>query len=183
MQYPPCMVKRGRFSALLVLVASVHLHAHHSLPAEYDVKNPIVLRGRIVRVEWVNPHTFVYLEVKADGRKVDTWQVEGGAPSTLIRANLPREKLIIGSEVVISGWPAYNSKLKAAGKEITFSDGTMREMASRPDPTPLQAPKPVEYSLDFGELAWNVLPYAGAGMPVVVLLIGLYVWRRQEVRK
>lgn len=178
MRYPAKMW-RGRwfFAAGLVLLAATQLNAHHSL-SDYNLKTVVVLRGPINRLQWSNPHTFVHVSVTAADGTVETWEVEGGSPRTLQRAGLTRGMLAVGTIVVINGWPAFAGTRKAAGRDITFPDGTTRMLESEPDRRPVSAAEWTRLYLP--GLVRNALPYVVMSMPVAALIIGLYVLRLQN---
>ena len=97
--------------------------AHHSFAAEFDANQPVQLRGTVVRVEWINPHTWIHIDVKeADGKTV-RWMIEGGTPNTLLRRGLTRNSLPEGTEIVVDGYKAKNGTMRANGRDITFPDG------------------------------------------------------------
>jgi hypothetical protein len=109
--------------------------AHHAFGAEFDRDAPIRIEGRVTRLEWVNPHTWVHIavtEMVLGGQTVtppdpaqEVWAVEGGTPNTLLRRGLRRECLAIGTEVVVDGYQTKDHSLKRAnGRDITFADGS-----------------------------------------------------------
>ena len=110
--------------ALALLLVAVHLVAHHSFRAEFDRNAPIHLTGPLVRLEWVNPHSWIHLEItNRDGTK-DVWMVEGGSPYALQRRGLTRECLRIGTVLTVDGYQARDHSLKRSnGREVTFLDG------------------------------------------------------------
>ena len=109
--------------------------AHHAFGAEFDRDAPIRIEGRVTRLEWVNPHTWVHIavtEMVIGGQAVtppdpaqEVWAVEGGTPNTLLRRGLRRECLAIGTEVIVDGYQTKDHSLKRAnGRDITFADGS-----------------------------------------------------------
>jgi hypothetical protein len=107
--------------ALLLSAAAVS--AHHSFAAEFDANKPIQLRGTVARVEWINPHTWIHIDVKeADGTTV-RWMIEGGTPNTLLRRGLTKASLPEGTEIVVDGYRAKNGSNRANGRDVTFPDG------------------------------------------------------------
>ena len=117
--------------ALVVLGYSVPLVAHHAFGAEFDANAPIRLEGRIVRVEWVNPHSWIHIEVDNPDGSADVWMVEGGTPNVLLRRGLRRECLQIGEVLVVDGYQAKNhSLMRANGRDVTFTDGRKFFMGS-----------------------------------------------------
>jgi hypothetical protein len=115
--------------AVLIGGAAV-VSAHHSFAAEFDANKPIQLRGTVVKVEWINPHTWIHLDVKDGSGKTERWMVEGGTPNTLLRRGLTRNSLPEGTEVVVDGYRARSGANKANGRDITFTDGRKLFMGS-----------------------------------------------------
>ena len=101
------------------------LVAHHAFGGEFDPNRPVLLKGKIVKVEWVNPHAWIHVEVvKPDGTK-EVWMVEGGSPNSLLRRGVTRDSLPIGTEIVVDGYQSRDYTLpRANGRNITFVDGT-----------------------------------------------------------
>jgi len=113
--------------AIFVLLAAVvPVWAHHSFAAEYDGKELITLKGVISKVEWTNPHTYIYLDVKDASGKVTSWALEGYPPNTLKRTGFPRDILKIGDEVTATAYKSRDGSNTGAGREITFADGTKK---------------------------------------------------------
>ncbi len=99
--------------------------AHHAFGAEFDPDAPIRLEGPIVRVEWVNPHSWIHIDVKNDDGTSQVWMIEGGTPNVLLRRGLRRECLTIGSVLIVDGYQAKDHSLpRANGRDVTFTDGT-----------------------------------------------------------
>ena len=111
--------------AVAVLLYAVPAVAHHAFGAEFDPDAPIRLQGTIVRVEWVNPHSWIHIDVANDDGTSQVWMVEGGTPNVLQRRGLRRECLPIGSELIVDGYQAKDHTLpRANGRDVTFTDGT-----------------------------------------------------------
>ena len=96
---------------------------HHAFSAEFDAQRPIVLRGTVVKTEWINPHSWVHIDVKRPDGKVDTWAIECGAPNSLLRRGWTKNSLPIGSEIVVDGFGAKNGSTTANARDITTADG------------------------------------------------------------
>tara|TARA_B100001123_G_scaffold13813_1_gene15791 strand:- start:1093 stop:1587 length:495 start_codon:yes stop_codon:yes gene_type:complete len=108
----------------LALIVAAPLIAHHAFGAEFDRDAPIRLEGAVVMLEWVNPHTWIHLEVQNDEGISDVWMVEGGTPNTLLRRGLKRDCLAPGTELIVDGYQAKDHSLKRAnGRDVTFTDG------------------------------------------------------------
>jgi hypothetical protein len=110
-------------AALLVAAAAVPVVAHHSFAAEFDAKKPVKLRGTVVKMEWINPHSWIHIQVKNDDGTSSVWMVEGGAPNALIRRGWNRNSLPPGTEILVEGFQAKDGANRANGRDITFPDG------------------------------------------------------------
>ena len=113
-----------------LLASSGHLLAHHAFSAEFDATAPVTLRGPVTKVEWINPHAWIHMEVKAPDGKPETWMVEGGTPNTLQRGGITRDSIKIGTVIVVAGYKAKDGRLRANGRDITFPDGRTLFMGS-----------------------------------------------------
>ena len=134
----------------LVLTAT-SVRAHHAFGAEFDANKPMTLEGAVVKMEWVNPHAWIHLEVtKADGTK-EEWMVEGGTPNTLLRRGVTRESLKPGTVLVIDGYQARDhSLLRANGRNVTYPDGSKLFLGSSGTGAPTDGADPTDASKPAG---------------------------------
>ena len=110
--------------AVLGLVTSAGAAAaHHAFAAEFDATKPIKLKGTVAKMEWINPHTWLHLDVKRPDGKTERWMIEGGPPNALYRRGFTKNSLPIGSEILVEGFRAKDGSLKGNGRELTFADG------------------------------------------------------------
>ncbi len=134
-------------AALFLTPASVG--AHHAFSAEFDANAPVMLEGKVSKVEWINPHAWIHLDVPGDeeGETV-TWMVEGGTPNTLLRRGFTKHTLAIGTPIVVRGYQAKDKTCKPAckanGRDVTFTDGRKIFMGSSGTGAPRDGSDPRE---------------------------------------
>jgi hypothetical protein len=116
----------GVILALTVAASS----AHHSFAAEFDSNKPVQLRGTVAKVEWINPHTWIHIDVKEANGTTVRWMIEGGTPNTLLRRGLTKASLPEGTEILVDGYRAKNGSNRANGRDLTFADGRKLFMGS-----------------------------------------------------
>ena len=141
----------GNKLLMLVAAAGLPVFAHHAFGGEFDPNRPVLLKGKVTKVEWVNPHAWIHVEVtKPDGSK-EEWMVEGGSPNSLLRRGLTRDSLPVGTEVVVDGYQARDhTLLRANGRNVTLTDGRKLFLGSSgpgeppKDAVPTEQAKPPE---------------------------------------
>lgn len=144
-------VRLGLCLALVMLIGvavAPRAVAHHSFAAEFDAKAPVLLRGKVTKVEWINPHAWIHLDVVQEDQTVVSWMVEGGTPNTLLRAGIDKNTVHIGTEIVVRGYQskdkACRPACKANGRDITFPDGRKLFMGSSGTGAPRDGADPRE---------------------------------------
>jgi len=129
-------------SALAAVVAAGGpVDAHHAFSAEFDAAQPIVLKGTVSKAEWINPHSWVYIDVKGADGKIVTWAIECGAPNALLRRGWNKNSLPIGTEIVVDGYRAKDGSTTANARDITFPDGKKLFMGSSGTGAPYEKDK------------------------------------------
>ena len=113
-----------------VLGAAESATAHHSFAAEFDINQPIQLTGEVIRMEFTNPHSWIYLRVTTESGEVQEWAIEGGAPNALIRRGWNRNSLPPGTEVTVLGYRSKDGQLRANGGSVTLPDGSSLNVSS-----------------------------------------------------
>ena len=116
---------KGMVAALILLIlwAVTPASAHHAFAAEFDAKKPIKLRGTVTKMEWINPHAWIHIDVKKADGTVDEWMVEAGTPNTLLRRGFTKESLKAGTEIVVDGYQSKDGSLRANGRDLTLPNG------------------------------------------------------------
>ncbi len=114
---------------LLLAVAGLLLAArpgvaHHAFSAEFDANRPLQLHGTVARTEWINPHSWIHIEVEGDDGQTVTWAIECGAPNALMRRGLNKNSIPVGTELVIDGFGAKDGSTTANARDITLPDGS-----------------------------------------------------------
>ena len=118
--------------ATLIVAAGLtaSLRAHHSFAAEFDANQPVTLKGTVTKMEWINPHSWIHLDVKNPDGTVTRWMIEGGTPNTLVRRGFTKASLAPGTEITIEGFRAKNGANRANGADLILPDGRRLFMGS-----------------------------------------------------
>ncbi len=135
-------------AVVLALLLPSPAPAHHSFAAEFDAKAPVSLKGKVTKVEWINPHAWIHLDVMQKDESVVSWMVEGGTPNTLLRAGINKNTITIGTEIVVRGYQSKDKSCqpacKANGRDVTFADGRKLFMGSSGTGAPRDGTDPRE---------------------------------------
>jgi hypothetical protein len=112
----------------MLVAAALPVAAHHSFSAEFDSKKEVTLEGKVVQMEWVNPHSWLQIDVpKADGT-MERWRIEGGSPSVLLRLGWNRNSLPPGLKIKVVAFQAKDGSLRASSRDIQFPDGRKMDL-------------------------------------------------------
>lgn len=124
----------SRFAATGIALAAASLlqpaAAHHAFSAEFDAEQPVTLRGTITRMEWINPHTWMHIEVENEDGTKTAWMIEGGTPNTLLRRGFTRDNVKPGTVITVEGYRAKNGANRANGRDLILPDGSRLFMGS-----------------------------------------------------
>jgi len=129
---------------LLVVGAAAPARAHHAFAAEFDANRPLLLRGKVTKVEWVNPHAWVHMLITTPDGKTEEWMVEAGTPNTLLRRGITKQSLLPGMEIIVDGYQSKDLSRRANGRDMTFSDGRKIFMGSSGTGAPRDGKDPAE---------------------------------------
>ena len=121
---------------------AVPVTAHHAFAAEFDADSPVEFSGKVTKVEWVNPHVWIHLDVTLDDGTMEGWAFEAGTPNVLFRRGFTRDSLLPGTDVSVDGYQAKDGTNRANGRDITFVDGTKMFLGSSGTGAPWELARP-----------------------------------------
>jgi hypothetical protein len=123
----------NRFLGAFLMLAALPVWAHHSFASEFDVTKPVKLQGTVTQMEWINPHSWIHIDVKNPDGTVTNWMIEGGSPNALLRRGFTKHSLEPGTQIVVEGYQAKDGANRANGRDLTFPDGKKLFIGSNPD--------------------------------------------------
>ena len=121
MRTKPCVVVAGL--GLLAALTAKPIVAHHAFNAEFDAKRPVTFKGTVTKMVWVNPHAWIYVDVKKADGSVEEWMVEAGTPNTLLRRGFTKQSLQVGTEITVDGYQSKDGSLRMNGRDVTLPNG------------------------------------------------------------
>lgn len=144
------MTKRTVIAGVTVVVAvcawlvgtPAPVRAHHAFAAEFDGNRPVEFSGSVTKVEWINPHVWIHVDVDKDDGTTEAWAFEAGTPNVLFRRGFTRRSLLPGTEVLVDGYQAKDGTNRANGRDITFADGTKLFLGSSGTGAPWELARP-----------------------------------------
>lgn len=122
-----------KFLGIFLFAAALPTWAHHSFAAEFDVTKPVKLQGTVTKMEWINPHSWIHMDVKNSDGTLTSWMIEGGSPNSLLRRGFTKHSLEPGTEIVVEGYQAKDGANRANGRDLTFPDGKKLFIGANPD--------------------------------------------------
>ena len=130
--------------AVGLMIAAAPTMAHHAFSAEFDANLPVTFTGTVTKMEWINPHSWIHIDVTNDDGTVESWMIEGGAPNALLRRGFNKNSLQPGTVVFVEGYQAKDGAMRANGRDITFEDGTKLFLGSSGTGAPTDGRDPTE---------------------------------------
>jgi len=130
-------------AGMAVLSSQAPLWAHHAFAAEFDEKKPVkFLDATVTRVQLINPHSWINVDVKMPDGKVENWAIEAGSPNILLRRGITRDTLKVGQKLIVDGYQAKDGSRRANGRDLTLPDGTKLFLGSSGDGAPYEVQRP-----------------------------------------
>ena len=130
--------------ALFLNATAVPVPAHHAFSAEFDAEKPVHLKGKVTKMEWINPHAWVHIDVEKEDGTLEKWMIEGGTPNALLRRGFTKNSLMPGTEILVEGYQAKDGALRANGRDLTLPDGRKLFMGSSGTGAPKDGADPAE---------------------------------------
>ena len=137
-------VRNLTIAILAALLPVSSAQAHHAFGAEFDPNRPLLIKGEVIKVEWVNPHAWIHVAREMDDGTTESWMVEGGTPNTLLRRGITRDSLKPGIYLVVDGYQSKDRSNRANGRNITYADGTTLFLGSSGTGAPRDGADPRE---------------------------------------
>ena len=134
----------GLLISIVALAGSIATYAHHAFGAEFDPNRPLLLKGKVSKVEWVNPHAWIHLDHELEDGTTVSWMVEGGTPNTLLRRGITRDSLTPGTYIIVDGYQSKDLSNRANGRNITYADGSTLFLGSSGTGAPRDGADPTE---------------------------------------
>ncbi|MSO84047.1 MAG: hypothetical protein EXQ53_12265 [Acidobacteria bacterium] len=125
---------------LLLALSAEPLSAHHAFASEFDAKRPVKFKGTVTKMMWVNPHAWIYVDVKKPDGSVEEWMVETGTPNTLLRRGFTKQSLLAGTEISVDGYQSKDGSRRANGRDLTLPDGRTLFLGSSGTGAPASEP-------------------------------------------
>jgi hypothetical protein len=110
-------------AGIFILASAAPVVAHHAFTSEFDGAKPVTLKGTVTKMEWINPHAWLHIDVKGPDGKVVAWMIEGGAPNALLRRGWNKNSVLPGTQVTVVGFRAKDGSNRANGREATLANG------------------------------------------------------------
>ena len=137
-------MRTGIAAFILIQAAAIPARAHHAFAAEFDASKPVKLQGTVIRMEWINPHAWIHIDVKGADGKLERWMIEGGTPNTLLRRGFTKNSLQYGTVILVDGYQAKDGSNHANGRDLTLPDGRKLFMGSSGTGAPRDGRDPTE---------------------------------------
>ncbi len=131
-------------TAFILAVGAAPAMGHHAFAAEFDADSPVELAGKVTRMEWINPHAWIHIEVMKEDGSTEIWMVESGSPPSLFRRGFTKESLLPGTEIVVEGFQAKDRSNKCAGRTVTYANGERLFLGSSGTGAPRDSADPTE---------------------------------------
>jgi hypothetical protein len=130
-------------AAMSLLLAQAPVSAHHAFSAEFDANKPIKFQdATVTRVQLINPHSWIYVDVKQPDGKVENWAIEAGSPNILMRRGITKDTVKVGTKIVVEGYQSKDGSRRANGRDLTLPDGTKLFLGSSGTGAPYEVQRP-----------------------------------------